>query len=174
MVIQPSSKTLFKFDVITVDSHGEVCDRTPNQASGWVEPLSDTVALELVEVPAGEFWMGASSSEAGWSATQAPPHLVRIPKFAIARVPITQAQWAAVAALPKVQLRLEPEPGNWQIANHPVEQISWPEAVEFCDRLTAFTQRAYRLPSEAEWEYACRAGTLWPNHQYRFGQLLRC
>ncbi|HIK14444.1 MAG TPA: formylglycine-generating enzyme family protein [Leptolyngbyaceae cyanobacterium M33_DOE_097] len=164
MVIQPSSKTLFKFDVITVDLHGEVCARTPQQISGWVEPLSETVALELVEIPAGEFWMGAPSSEEGWSATQAPPHRVCILKFAIARMPITQAQWAAVAALPKVQLRLEPEPGNWQIADHPVEQISWSEAVEFCDRLTALTQRLYRLPSEAEWEYACRAGTTTPFH----------
>ena len=85
------------------------------------------------------------------------------------RYPITQAQWRVVAGLSLVNRELNPEPSNFKGDNLPVEQVSWYEAVEFCDRLSAKTGRPYRLPSEAEWEYACRAGTTTPFH---FGKTL--
>jgi formylglycine-generating enzyme required for sulfatase activity len=84
---------------------------------------------------------------------------VTIAPFHMSKYPITQAQWKAVAALPKVNRDLEPNPSRFKGVKRPVECVSWWEAIEFCDRLAQKTERSYHLPSEAEWEYACRAGT---------------
>jgi formylglycine-generating enzyme required for sulfatase activity len=85
------------------------------------------------------------------------------------KYPITQAQWKAVAALPQINRKLNPDPSRFKGANRPVERVSWLDAVEFCDRLSQHTSKPYRLPSEAEWEYACRAGTTTPFH---FGETI--
>jgi formylglycine-generating enzyme required for sulfatase activity len=82
----------------------------------------------------------------------------------MSKYPVTQAQWKFVASLPQVNRELKPEPSYFQGENRPVEGVSWYDAVEFCDRLSEYTGRNYRLPSEAEWEYACRAGTTTPFH----------
>lgn len=82
---------------------------------------------------------------------------------------MTQAQWRAVAGLPKRQIDLNSDPSSFKGDNLPVEQVNWLEAVEFCDRLSQFTGRSYRLPSEAEWEYACRAATTTP---FYFGETI--
>jgi formylglycine-generating enzyme required for sulfatase activity len=74
-----------------------------------------------------------------------------------------------VADLPQVEIRLNPDPYNFQGDSRPVELVSWHEAVEFCQRLSRLTNRQYRLPSEAEWEYACRAETTTP---FYFGETL--
>jgi formylglycine-generating enzyme required for sulfatase activity len=89
---------------------------------------------------------------------------VKVPTFFMGKFVVTQAQWQAIATLPKVKIDLNPDPSNFKGDNRPVEQVSWNEAVEFCDRLSRKTGRTYRLPSEAEWEYACRAGTTTPFH----------
>lgn len=75
---------------------------------------------------------------------------------------MTQAQWLAVAGLPKVKIDLKGNPSNFKGDDLPVEQVNWHDAREFCARLSQLTKRNYRLPSEAEWEYACRAGTTTP------------
>jgi formylglycine-generating enzyme required for sulfatase activity len=85
------------------------------------------------------------------------------------RYPITQAQWRAVAGLPQVERELDPDPSNFKGDRRPVEQVNWFEAMEFCARLSAHTQRPYTLPSEAQWEYACRSGTTSP---FYFGRTL--
>jgi formylglycine-generating enzyme required for sulfatase activity len=82
---------------------------------------------------------------------------------------VTQAQWKAVALLPKVSRDLNPDPSGFKGANRPVENVLWEDAMEFCARLSKKTGRDYRLPSEAEWEYACRAGTTTPFH---FGETI--
>jgi formylglycine-generating enzyme required for sulfatase activity len=82
---------------------------------------------------------------------------------------VTQAQWAVVAKLPKVNRDLNPNPSRFKGKDLPVEQVSWEDAIEFCDRLSQKTGRSYRLSSEAEWEYACRAGTTTP---FYFGPTL--
>mgnify|MGYP005839573929 CR=1 FL=1 len=74
-----------------------------------------------------------------------------------------------MAGLPKVKTDLDPDPAKFKGDNRPVEQISWHDATEFCARLTKHTGRTYRLPSEAEWEYACRAGTTTP---FYFGETI--
>jgi formylglycine-generating enzyme required for sulfatase activity len=85
------------------------------------------------------------------------------------KYPITQAQWRFVAQLPQLNKELEPDPSNFKGDNRPVEQVSWEDAVEFCLRLSQYTGRTYSLPSEAQWEYACRAGTTTPFH---FGETI--
>ena len=121
--------------------------------------------LEMVYIPSGSFMMGSPENEQGRDKSEGPQHEVTIAEpFFIGKYPITQAQWRAVAALPRIERELDPTPSKFEGDNRPVEQVSWYDAVEFCDRLAQATHRPYRLPSEAEWEYACRAGTTTPFH----------
>jgi formylglycine-generating enzyme required for sulfatase activity len=118
----------------------------------------------MVAIPAGTFLMGSPEDEVDRYDDEGPQHEVRVASFFMAKYPITQVQWQVVANLPKVKVDLNPDPSNFKGDNRPVEQVSWHEAMEFCDRLSRLTGREYRLPSEAEWEYACRAGTTTPFH----------
>jgi len=90
---------------------------------------------------------------------------VTVPAILMSKYPITFSQWKAVASLQPVhrKLKLRPSPRNWG-AKRPVVEVSWHDAIEFCDRLSKETGHTYRLPTEAEWEYACRAGTTTPFH----------
>jgi formylglycine-generating enzyme required for sulfatase activity len=116
--------------------------------------LSDDVDLTLVQVPGGKFLMGSPEGE-GYD-DERPQHEVTIDEVWLGQYPITQAQYEAVVGRNPATFRLG--------ANHPVETVSWHDAVAFCQRLTELTELAFRLPSEAEWEYACRAGTTTPFH----------
>jgi formylglycine-generating enzyme required for sulfatase activity len=116
----------------------------------------------MVYIPGGIFTMGAPKSEESSDDGERPQHLVVIPPFCIGKYPITQVQWLLVANLPKIEIDLNPNPSHFKGNNRPVENISWYDTVEFCARLSKKTGRSYRLPSEAEWEYACRAGTETP------------
>ena len=135
----------------------------------WREPLGNGADLEMVLIPGGEFWMGSSENELDHRMNESPRHRVRVPIFLIGKYPVTQAQWRTVAALPQVERALKPDPSRFKGANRPVESVSWDDAVEFCRRLSQHSGRDYRLPSEAEWEYACRAGTSTPFH---FGETI--
>jgi formylglycine-generating enzyme required for sulfatase activity len=155
--------TQFEFTTLTVDPYGQSQTQQVQHAPGYVERLGE-VTLELMAIPAGAFVMGAPETEAGWHSSQSPQHQVTVARFWIARYPVTQRQWSAVAALPPVKYRLDAKPACFAGADRPVEQVSWHEANEFCQRLSQLTGRSYRLPSEAEWEYACRSGTDTPFH----------
>jgi formylglycine-generating enzyme required for sulfatase activity len=85
------------------------------------------------------------------------------------RYPITQAQWQAIAATAKIDIDLETNPSNFTGNELPVERVTWYQATEFCKRLSRETKQEYRLPSEAEWEYACRAVTTTAFH---FGETI--
>jgi formylglycine-generating enzyme required for sulfatase activity len=91
------------------------------------------------------------------------------------KYPITRSQWCVVAGFPQVNRELNPSPPIYKDDNRPkrderpVEYTSWNDATEFCARLSQLTRRDYRLPSEAEWEYACRASTTSPFH---FGETI--
>ena len=91
-----------------------------------------------------------------------PQHQVSVSPFWIGQMPVTQAQWTAVSALPKIKRVLKTNPSKFKGDQRPVENVDWDDAVEFCRRLIQHSGREYRLPSEAEWEYACRAGTTPP------------
>jgi formylglycine-generating enzyme required for sulfatase activity len=143
--------------------------RRPGRAEFFTEDLGNGVTLEMVAIPGGMFLMGSPESEPERSEDEGPQHTVTLQPFFMGKFPVTQAQWQAVASLPKVNIDLEPEPSRFKGANRPVEKVSWYEAVEFCARLSKATRREYRLPSEAEWEYACRARTTTPFH---FGETI--
>ncbi len=146
----------------------------------WQEPLGDQLTLNLVDIPGGEFLMGSPSDEKVRDFYQSvypdtvgkdveAQHQVTVAPFAMGQFPVTQSQWRAVASLPRVNRDLDSDPSNAKGNHRPVESISWYDAVEFCHRLSQHTGKLYRLPSEAEWEYACRGGTTTPFH---FGDTL--
>ncbi|TWH55479.1 formylglycine-generating enzyme family protein [Dulcicalothrix desertica] len=156
--------------IVNVDAWGNQIDCYQNQVSYFQEKLENfDLDLELVELPKGEFWMGSQTTEQGREIHEEPQHLVKIEPFYMSRFPITQSQWRVIANLPTINRSLNPDPSNIKGDNQPVEQVSWYDAVEFCERLAHATGKNYRLPSEAEWEYACRAGTSTPFH---FGETI--
>ena len=133
------------------------------------EKLDDKTHLRMMQIPAGTFLMGSPENEEGRFESESPQHRVSVSSFFMAKYPVTQAQWRIVSKMPQVKLNLKPNPSKFKGETRPVEQVSWHEAIEFCGRLTKHTKRQYRLPTEAEWEYACRAGTITPFH---FGENL--
>jgi formylglycine-generating enzyme required for sulfatase activity len=139
------------------------------QARYFTESLGEDQGLDMVQIPGGEFDMGSADDDENGYSDERPQHRVSVPSFFMGRYPVTQAQWRAVAAMPQIKQPLEADPARFKGDRHPVESVSWYDAVEFCDRLSAHTGRTYRLPTEAEWEYACRAHTTTP---YAFGPKL--
>jgi formylglycine-generating enzyme required for sulfatase activity len=135
----------------------------PNQN----ENLGNGVVLEMVAIPGGKFFMGSPEGEG--NDREKPQHQVTVSPFYMGKYPVTQAQWERVAFLPKVNINLHPKPSCFKGANLPVERVSWHDAQEFCARLSKTTGKLYRLPSEAEWEYACRANT---TTRYYFGDTI--
>jgi formylglycine-generating enzyme required for sulfatase activity len=129
-----------------------------SRASRTVE-LPGGVALHMVGIPAGSFEMGDPAIE-----DARPVHTVTFKGFLIGQTPITQAQWQAVMGTNPSRFQ-----GAADSAQRPVEQVSWHDASEFCHRLSALSGDVYTLPSEAEWEYACRAGTTTP---FAFGETI--
>jgi formylglycine-generating enzyme required for sulfatase activity len=138
-------------------------------AEFYPEALSHDIALEMVLVRRGTFTMGSPDDEPERSDDEGPQHDVTVPDFFMGKYLVTQEQWRVVADYPQVKIKLDRDPSYFKGDCLPVEQVSWNEAVEFCDRLIAKTGRLYQLPSEAQWEYACRAGTQTP---FAFGKTL--
>ncbi|MEM9272169.1 MAG: formylglycine-generating enzyme family protein [Cyanobacteria bacterium P01_F01_bin.143] len=149
---------------------------TEGEADYYTEDLGDGVELEMISIPGGSFIMGSPKEELESYDDERPQHQVTVPSFYMGRYPVTQAQWKAIAESESIERELELDPSNfkedyedmerWQ---RPVEQVYWEDAKEFCARLSRETEREYRLPTEAEWEYACRAGTNTPFH---FGETI--
>ena len=139
----------------------------PKIPTSFIENLGNYVFLEMLKISGGKFIMGSPDGEGDDS--EKPQHQVTVPPFFMGKYPVTQAQWERIAALPKVNIDLHPQPSHFQAkgVNLPVERVSWHDAQEFCARISKHTGKIYRLPSEAEWEYACRAKTTTP---YYFGE----
>ena len=157
MAIRQSAWQAFR----QIESNAVATETTPLHLKlfqTWIEDVGESL-IEMVLLPGGTFMMGSPETEKERSQDESPQHTVAIAPFSIGKYPVTQAQWRAVAALPPVARSLNPNPSSFQGHNLPVEQVSWYDAVEFCVRLSQKTGLQYRLPSEAEWEYACRAGT---------------
>ncbi|MEM9484170.1 MAG: formylglycine-generating enzyme family protein [Cyanobacteria bacterium P01_F01_bin.116] len=130
----------------------------------FAEILDENLTLEMVKIPAGTFTMGSPDDEPERFDREGPQHDVMFKEYFMGQYPVTQAQWQFVASLTQVECALEAHPSNFDGANLPVEKVSWYEAIEFCQRLSTYTGRNYELPTEAQWEYACRAGTNTPFH----------
>jgi formylglycine-generating enzyme required for sulfatase activity len=149
----------FVFEVLTVNGSGEIAGRETRTAPQYVERLDGGISLEMVVIPGGAFVMGSRAGQ-GYD-DERPQHSVRIPSFLMGKYPITQEQWEAVMAwIPPYRCRGP---------RRPVDRVSWHDASEFCKRLSERTGRVYRLPSEAEWEYGCRAETSTP---FYFGETI--
>ena len=156
---------LATFEVVTVNARGEEIKAWWHQARTFAEDLGKGTSLEMVAIPGGTFLMGSLPDEEGRYENEGPQHEVTVPPFFMGKYPVTQAQWRQVVALPRVNRRLKSNPSKFKGEDqNPVELVSWEDAIEFCDRLSAYTHHTYRLPTEAEWEYACRAGTTTPFH----------
>ena len=107
--------------------------------------------LPMVAVQGGGFMMGATSEQGrDYDSDERPVHQVMLDGFYIGRFEVTQAQWNAVMGTNPSYFKGDD--------NRPVEKVSWHDAIEFCDKLSAMTGKKYRLPTEAEWEYAARGG----------------
>jgi formylglycine-generating enzyme required for sulfatase activity len=141
-----------------VDEQGQIVNRLACRVQQFTEDLSSGTLLELVELLAGAFLMG-SPLGTGYE-DERPQHRVAVAPFWMSRYLITQAQWQSVMGR---------HAGRFSGLQRPVENVSWHEANRFCERLSRRTGRHYRLPSEAQWEYACRAGT---NTPFAFGSTL--
>jgi len=124
-----------------------------NAQSSFTEDLGNGVKLEMIAIPGGTFWMGSPANEAERGDNESPQHQVTVPSFFMGKYPLTQAQYQAI---------MGKNPAYFKGNNRPVENVSWDDAVRFCQKLSQRTGKNYRLPSEAEWEYACRAGTKTP------------
>lgn len=139
----------FQYETVTIDRDGCILERQQLVGKRFVEDLGSSIAFELVYIPSQAFQMGSLKGRS--YPDESPQHLVILKPFWIGRSLVTQQQWQAImGSLPPCRFR-SPE--------NPVENVSWVHAARFCERLTKKTGRAYHLPSEAQWECACRAGS---------------
>ncbi|AOC52584.1 serine/threonine kinase [Microcystis aeruginosa NIES-2481] len=127
----------------------------PAKLTLFTENLPKGITLEMVNLPAGQFLMGSPDSDRDARSYEKPQHQVQVNGFAIGKYPVTQAQYQAVMGNNPSRFK------NWFRNNpqNPVEMVSWDDAQAFCQKLSQITGKTYRLPTEAEWEYACRGGT---------------
>jgi len=176
--------SVFNFEIVGVNAKGEQIRKESKQSQYFREDLGKGITLEMVAIPGGTFLMGTEDEEIErlvkklrWEGfrRERPQHEVTIKPFDLGKYPITQAQWKAIADRQdlKVEKDLNHNPASFKDRSdsdrRPVEQVNWYDAIEFCARLSKLTVREYRLPSEAEWEYACRAGTTTP---FYFGETI--
>lgn len=148
-----------EYETPTLNDKGQFVASTRHTANQFTEDLKNGASLEMILIPAGIFQMG-SPRHLG-KADEQPQHLVTIKSFLMNKSLTTQGQWKAVMGkLPPCRFKGE---------HLPVERVSWKDVQKFCQRLSNLTGKQYRLPSESQWEYACRAGTTTP---FSFGETL--
>jgi formylglycine-generating enzyme required for sulfatase activity len=142
-------------DVVTSRAH------TPEPLSRFRDRLRHgREGPEMVVIPAGSFWMGSAEAEGGRNEDEGPRHQVEIRQpFAVGRTSVTFAEYDHFAESTQ---REKPPDAGWGRGNRPVIHVSWEDAVAYAQWLSDQTGKRYRLPSEAEWEYAARAGTETP------------
>ena len=138
----------------TIQSESAKDTSSKSSSQILTETLPGNIKLEMVKIPAGSFLMGSDEYD-----DEKPKHQVKLQEFYLGKYPVTQEQYQAI---------MGNNPSNFQDnPKNPVEQVSWGDANEFCKKLNQLiTGKDFRLPTEAEWEYACRAGT---QTRYCFG-----
>lgn len=170
-VIKSQDLKAHKFEYVTLNARGTPVRRQKGSTRYFAEQLSEYMRLQMVEIPGGTFLMGSPDTEEGRNAvSESPQHSVTVPPFYMSMFPITNAQWNKLISRNvkggTIELLRTPFDANEEL---PRVSVSWEEAVEFCDRLSWLFMKEYRLPTEAEWEYACRAGTTTP---FCFGETI--
>ncbi|NES71743.1 MAG: formylglycine-generating enzyme family protein, partial [Okeania sp. SIO2D1] len=150
---------ILTFTTVKVNRRGEIISSREGKAEVMTENFNG-VSLEMVKIPAGRFLMGSPETEAKRIDWESPQHNVDVSEFFMGKYPVTQAQWEAV---------MGNNPSHFKGANRPVENVSWNDATEFCQKLSQITGKKYSLPSESQWEYACRARITTP---FYFGETI--
>jgi formylglycine-generating enzyme required for sulfatase activity len=153
---------------VSLDAEGQEAERRRGRAQQFTADLGDGAILEMVRIPGGTSTMGAPETEAGGRASERPQHRVTVPLFYLGKYAVTIEQWRAVmGAVPAEMKTLDKR--FMASRRQPVVRVSYDDAEAFCTRLSRAAGRDYRLPTEAEWEYACRAGTTGP---FAFGETI--
>ena len=159
--IEESEKgELFTFEVVKVNDVGEIVNRRQESARQKIEDLGNGIKLEMVYIPGGTFLMGSPDTEAKRFDDEGPQHKVTLKPFYMSKYSITQEQYQAI---------MGDNPSHFKGKNRPVEKVSWYDATNFCQKLSKKIGGKYSLPSESQWEYACRAGTTTP---FYFGETI--
>jgi eukaryotic-like serine/threonine-protein kinase len=155
--LSSTSNGLTKWNFITagVDSQGNIISRPQKEVEYFTEDIGSGINLIMIKIPGGSFKMGSTES-----SNEQPIHDVTIKPFYMGFCTVTQEQYQAVMGT---------NPAYFKGAKLPVEQVSWNDTESFCQKLSQKSGKKYRLPSEAEWEYACRAGTQTP---FYFGETI--
>ena len=123
--------------------------------------LSKGVTMDLIGIPGGKYLMGSPEDEPERANDEGPQHKVKIRPFLMGKYPVTQAQWKAI---------MKNNPSRFtEDEDHPVEKVSWFDCLDFCEKLSQKLGREFRLPTEAEWEYAARAKSTTP---FFFGETI--
>jgi formylglycine-generating enzyme required for sulfatase activity len=151
--------TQLEFETPTLNIQGEIVAWTRYGAEQVREDLGNDLCLDMLIIPSGVYQMGSPHHPR--NPDEQPQHLVTIKAFMMSKFLITQAQWRAM--LGKIP------PCRFRGDDLPVERVSWDDAQKFCQQLSKKTGRSYHLPSETQWEYACRAGTSTP---FSFGETM--
>ena len=159
---KPILKTI-QFNTIKLDKKGAVVAKPEHKVRVFQEDLGNGVAFEVVEIPAGNFLMGQTNAEKQeligqlgndlhkkYYISELPQHRVNLKAFYMGQKEVTQAVYREI---------MGDNPAKFQGDDLPIDNISWRQAQEFCEKLSQRTGRNYTLPSESQWEYACRGGT---------------
>ena len=161
LLVKLEPLTKIEFTSVELNAQGEIIAKPSSEAEIFTEDLGNGVSLTMVKIPAGKFMMGSPESEKDRLEFESPQHQVSVPEFYMGQTLVTQAQWQFIMGRNPSVFK-----GNDKL---PVEQVSWLDSMCFCHILSHKLGRTYRLPSEAEWEYACRAGTITP---FVFGETI--
>lgn len=150
----------WNFETVKVNSRGEIVKHETKQAKCFSIDLGNDIDLEMVKIPGGSFVMGSPVDEID-RARDEIQYRVNVRGFYLGKYQITQAQWQAIVGNNPSKFKKE--------GKYPVERVSWYDSQDFCRRLSQQTGLSFRLPTETQWEYACRAGTKTP---FYFGETL--
>src|SRR5437588_3455642 len=155
---RPVTLHRFSFAIVTLDTDGREAKRHRGRAQQFTERLGNHAILEMVQIPGRTFVMGAPESEPDSGTSERPQHRVTVAGFFLGKHAVTIDQWRSVMGARPEAMNIA-EATFKRSGRQPVVRVSFDEAEDFCAHLSRQTGREYRLPSEAEWEYACRAGT---------------
>ena len=164
--------TTAQFETLRINATGDKQQTIPGESSTFTESLGNGLSLEMVYIPGGTFVMGAAKGEKEANNNEYPQREASVPAFWMGKYVVTQAQWKAVMGPKAITLQTISAAGTAHCIKkplQPIENIFWTDAVAFCQKLARRTGRSYQLPSNAQWEYACRAGSQTPFH---FGETL--
>ncbi len=151
----------FTFETVKVNDRGDITEQETKQGEQFSVDLGNGVSLEMVKITGGTFMMGSPETEEGRYNDESPQHEVTVSDFYIGKYQVTQGQWQAVMG--------NNPSDDKNRDNYPVERVSWNDCQKFCQKLSEETGLPFSLPSEAQWEYACRAGTTTP---FYYGETL--